>query len=294
MLKIDGIFKYFRKMGNTIILQKMPSAIEVLAKAGTTLFRKGKKDLPDNSVSVKNCSIDKKNLAAYNKICQFKDKAYVPATYPYIFSFPIQMQLMSDKGFPYPLPGLVHLANSINQQEPLQISDNFDVFCHFGDKIHHDKGQAFEIKTGIIVNNRVTWTCTSIYLYRGKEGIGNEVSWEEPLPIDKGRKQSWNLPYTLGMQYAMVNKDINPIHIVPITAKIFGMPRHIIHGMWNLGRALAVESEKENLDKVSINVHFKTPVFLPAVIIYRSKVDNTNSSQINFDIVDKNEEKTSR
>ncbi len=278
-------------MGYTVELKKMPSAIEVLAKAGKTLFRKGQQELPDNSVSVKGCHIEKKNLTAYNKICQFKDLNFVPATYPYIFSFPLQMQLMSDKKFPYPLPGLVHLANSITQHRTLQVSDNFDIFCHFGEKIHHEKGQAFEIKTGILVDNELIWSCTSVYLYKGKEGKGSEIAWEEPMPIDKGRKQSWELAYTLGIQYAMVNKDINPIHIIPLTARLFGMPRHIIHGMWNLGRVLAAESEKENLSAVSIHVHFKTPVFLPSAIIYRSELDTSLSNKINFDIVDKHEEK---
>ena len=278
-------------MGKTIELKRMPAAWQVLAKAGTTFFKKGKGNLPDTTISTKQCSIDPTNLKAYNEICHFKDAKFVPATYPYIYSFPLQMQLMSERDFPYPLPGLVHLANSIKQKRALQHDEKFDIYCHFGDKIYHDKGQAFEIKTGIIIKNEIIWSCTSIYLFRGKSDSGNAIAWEEPLPIENGRKQSWSLASTLGIQYAMINKDINPIHIMPLSAKLFGMKRHIIHGMWCLGRVLAAESERANLDTVTIDVHFKTPVFLPSAIIYRRENDPNRLQKINFDIVDSKEDK---
>ena len=37
----------------------------------------------------------------------------LPATYPHVLAFALQMHLLTDKHFPFPLLGLVHLRNRI-------------------------------------------------------------------------------------------------------------------------------------------------------------------------------------
>ena len=49
----------------------------------------------------------------------------------------------------------------------------------------------------------------------------------------------WHLPDDLGRRYASVSGDRNPIHMHALTAKAFGFPRAIAHGMWTKARCLA-------------------------------------------------------
>ena len=49
----------------------------------------------------------------------------------------------------------------------------------------------------------------------------------------------WRLPADLGRRYAAVSGDHNPIHLYPLTAKAFGFPRQIAHGMWTKARCVA-------------------------------------------------------
>ena len=49
----------------------------------------------------------------------------------------------------------------------------------------------------------------------------------------------WRLPGDLGRRYAAVSGDRNPIHLYALTAKAFGFPRQIAHGMWSKARCLA-------------------------------------------------------
>ena len=58
-------------------------------------------------------SIDPKQVAAYRKVCGFTDSPILPATYPHILAFGVQMQLLTDSNFPFPLLGLIHLNNRI-------------------------------------------------------------------------------------------------------------------------------------------------------------------------------------
>ena len=71
------------------------------------------------------------------------------------------------------------------------------------------------------------------------------------------------MPSDLGRRYGVVAGDKNPIHLWPITAKLFGFKRHIIHGMWLLARAVAELDTDVAEGRVQIDVSFKRPVFCP-------------------------------
>ena len=45
------------------------------------------------------------------------------------------------------------------------------------------------------------------------------------------------MPATIGLAYAKVSGDWNPIHL-PYFARLFGVKAPIVHGMWSLGHAL--------------------------------------------------------
>ena len=64
-------------------------------------------------------NVDPTHLARYRQICGFRDDGLLPATYPHILAFALQMQLLTDKRFPFPLLGLVHLENRIRVIRPL-------------------------------------------------------------------------------------------------------------------------------------------------------------------------------
>ena len=71
------------------------------------------------------------------------------------------------------------------------------------------------------------------------------------------------MPTDLGRRYGAIAGDKNPIHLWPITAKLFGFKRHIIHGMWLLARAVAELDTDVSDGRVQVDVAFKRPVFLP-------------------------------
>ena len=51
-------------------------------------------------------SVDPKHLTQYRQVCEIANSAYLPAAYPHILAFPLQMQLLTDARFPLPLLGL--------------------------------------------------------------------------------------------------------------------------------------------------------------------------------------------
>ena len=69
-----------------------------------------------------------------------------------------------------------------------------------------------------------------------------------------------------GLRYARVSGDYNPIHMFAATAKLFGFPRAIAHGLWNKGRALAELSARLPAAGYAVSVRFQKPVLLPAEV----------------------------
>ena len=82
---------------------------------------------------------------------------------------------------------------------------------------------------------------------------------------------TWRLGGDLGRRYAAVSGDHNPIHLYALTAKALGFSRQIAHGMWSKARCVAA-LENRLPDAVTVDVAFKTPIFLPGTVAFASKV----------------------
>ena len=64
-----------------------------------------------------------------------------------------------------------------------------------------------------------------------------------------------------------VSGDANPIHLHGLTAKAFGQPRAIAHGMWTKARCLAA-LEGRLPDAYTADVRFKLPIRIPGRVAF--------------------------
>ena len=78
------------------------------------------------------------------------------------------------------------------------------------------------------------------------------------------------MPGDQGRQYAGVSGDSNPIHLHPLSARLFGFPRPIAHGMWVKARCLAA-IDGHLPDAYTVSVRFKLPMLLPAKAAFTSQ-----------------------
>jgi len=84
--------------------------------------------------------------------------------------------------------------------------------------------------------------------------------WKPPYPTGR-----WDLSAGLGREYAAISGDRNPIHMSALTAKAFGFPRAIAHGMYTAARALA-EVGPGRGPTYRWTVDFAKPVLLPSKV----------------------------
>ena len=205
------------------------------------------------------------HVAAYAKVCGFPTKDTVPLTYPHMLAFPLHMQIMTSPEFPYPAIGSVHVENSVTGHRPIAIGEHLDVTCRATSPRDHAKGKVVDFLTEVRVGDELVWESTSTYLRRGRGSEGAEKGMEFTDMPSGGVE--WKLPADLGRQYGAVSGDRNPIHLYPLTAKAFGFPRQIAHGMWSKARCIAA-IENRLPDAVRVDVAFKKPILLPGTVAF--------------------------
>lgn len=209
-------------------------------------------------------AVDDGHLRRYRQLCGFPDGATLPLTYPHLTAFPMGMELMTRRDFPYPVLGLVHIRNEIARLRPISQTETLDYHVWVDRPQQHEKGTAFDVRAEVsdAVGNLV-WSSASTYLRRSGAASGGS---SQPAASPAPDASAWQLPADLGRRYAAVSGDRNPIHLYPWTARPFGFRRQIAHGMWTAARCLAALEVPET--PVAYTVDFRAPVQLPSVVAF--------------------------
>lgn len=238
--------------------------------------------LPDLELTRRDITIDRAHLAAYNRVCGFRQRGYLSPTYPFVLAFPLHMEVITDAAFPFPVLGLVHLQNRIRQHRPIAESESLTLKVRSANLRPHDKGAQFDICVTLSVANTVVWESTSTILRR-RAGAGAGGSARGTRHRETDATEQWAIAADTGRRYAAVSGDLNPIHLHAITARLFGFPRAIAHGMWTKARCLAALDDCLP-ESFTVDVQFKSPVLLPAPIDFH--VDRQAAGGIDFGLAD--------
>lgn len=221
--------------------------------------------LPSSRPNLSGIRPSSERLDAYSRICGFRTGPHtLPLTYPHVLSFPLAMRLMSARGFPLPLLGLVHTSIEIDQQRALTTTDALELSVRATQLSPHHRGTEATLVTEARVGGSIVWTSSSTYLARHRTDTSAPAKTpaeNAPLPA----LAEWSLPRDLGRRYGAVSGDRNPIHLYPLTARALGFPRAIAHGMWTVARCLAEYGTPES---AHVQVDFKAPVLLPGTVTY--------------------------
>lgn len=240
------------------------------AVLGAISGRNGK-ELPALDVVIREIKIDRAHLAAYNRVCGFPQRETLPVTYPFVLAFPLHLEIITDPGFPFAAMGLVHIQNSITQHRPISASEVLGLKVHVANLRPHEKGVQFDIVTTLTSGSEVVWDSVSTMLRRGAGGSSENKPVAAKTASAKATSNVlWAVPADIGRRYGAVSGDRNPIHMYAFTAKLFGFPRAIAHGMWSKARCLAALDGRLP-DRYTVDVQFKLPVLLPAKVAFNSE-----------------------
>ncbi|MCZ9353437.1 hypothetical protein NGM36_27345 [Streptomyces mutabilis] len=238
-------------------------------------------DFPRTRLVLPGLRVDLARLAAYERVCGFPTGAdALPVTYPHVLGFPVAMRLMSGRAFPLPLLGLVHTSIGITRRAALPATGEYELTAYVEGLSPHRRGTEARVVTELRADGRAepVWESRSTYLARhrvdgsatprdgepaaaGTPAHGPPTANAGPLPV----RAEWRIAGDVGRRYGAASGDRNPIHLHPLTARLFGFPRTIAHGMWTVARCLA---EHGTPDAAVVRAEFRAPVLLPGTVVY--------------------------
>ncbi|RVU16562.1 hypothetical protein EOT10_36480 [Streptomyces antnestii] len=257
----------------TVTLTAPPSLPPLLARGAllSPLKRPGPgAEAPATRLVLPDARADRARLAAYREVCGFDaDSAVLPVTYPHVLGFPLAMRIMAERRFPLPLLGLVHTSLTVTQGHDLPVGERYELSVHVKELTPHRRGTEATVVTELRAGDTRAWTSASTYLARHRTDAPGDTAPAEGRPEPLPAVAEWRLPGDLGRRYAAASGDRNPIHLHPLTARLFGFPRAIAHGMWTVARCLAEHGDAHG--EVQVSARFKAPVLLPATVTYASR-----------------------
>ena len=266
-------------------LSGAPSPAGLLARAGVAMIpgatrlpfvAGGGGAMPDEVLSLSGVAVDRDRLAAYDRVCGFDVCDVLPATYPHVLAFGLQLALMTSPRFPIPAIGLVHIDDRIVAHRRIDAGEPLSLSVWATPMAPHPRGRRFALHTEVRVGSELVWEQTSTHLARSRPPGGDDLPARAPSPPARAPSPPsselpatarWRLPADLGRRYGAVSGDLNPIHLHPLSAKLFGLPSAIAHGMWSLARCLAALGPQLP-DAFVVQAAFKRPIPLPGTVAF--------------------------
>ncbi len=227
----------------------------------------GGEEIPELTLTLGAARLDAERLADYARVCGFTLRDTLPATAPHLLAFPLHMALLTDGSFPFGAVGLVHLENRITLHRAIGRDEALELRVHATALEPHAKGRTFTIVSEATIGGERVWEEHSTMLRRGGGG-GDASARAEPSASRRlASTAQWQLPANLGRRYGSVSGDRNPIHMHALSARLFGFPRAIAHGMWTQARCLAA-LESSLPEAYTVAVSFRRPILLPGRVSF--------------------------
>lgn len=268
-----------------VLLPQLPG---MLVRAIPTVVRSGKaeEDLREIHAWYHIPALSKHELEAYHS--HFPGLiSELPLTYFYLIAQRAHLAVMLTKEFPWPILGMVHVANKMEQLAPISINSPFtlEVRIDFPPRAATRKRVRPLYTVDFMQNNTCVVRCESTY-QAGTSGKVKDTRKRAPEELDLTNWQQlniWDLDSGLGRSYARLSGDYNPIHLHPWLSRWFGFNQPIIHGMYSVAQ-VQVDIEKSHRKAVRMmNVTFKRPLSLPNQAVSHVDVEQNKLMVTNAD-----------
>ena len=146
-----------------------PALLPLYAKAAVTSpLHRGGDALPDSVYSLTDQTIDREHLAAFQQVCGHRVTDVLPPTYLHVLAFPLSVALMTEPAFPFPLVGMVHVANTIRLSRAVRADETVSFTVRAAQLRPHAAGTQFDLLADATVDGASVWSSRSTYLRRGK------------------------------------------------------------------------------------------------------------------------------
>lgn len=221
-------------------------------------------------------------IAPFNQVVGWQSRHFLAPTWLQVAAMPMYLNLLSDQQFPFSPLGLVHVENSVTLHQPLPVNQVYQLQCRLDNYRQHPKGVLFDIVLEAQSDNELVYQgrASNLVVQSAQSATTpkqkvTEIDGASASPMTK---TVWQLLSSVGREYAAASGDYNPIHLYPMTAKLFGFRRHIAHGMYLKAKALSTLLKENHNEPMMAAMTFRKPVFLPANIALCSESETNHTA----------------
>ena len=255
--------------------KEIPEMGTIYRRALLSGSRVAKKD-PKTALEVRNVPVTKQ--AEYVQAVGARLADTLPATYPFVLTFPLLMQVLTSEDFPFKALGSVHISNEITQKRAIRADDKIDVRVRGENLREHRRGLLIDMVTDVSVDGEEIWHQVSTFLGNGAKLAkdadqevrdrgqdSGQVLGKPEIPEGIAANQELRVTFPQIKAYAKASGDTNPIHVSKLGAKAFGFPAPIAHGMYTAA-VLLNPLEGRIGEAFTYRIDFHKPVVLPSKV----------------------------
>jgi acyl dehydratase len=206
----------------------------------------------------------REHVLEYKKFTGFPGDQSAPLSYWYLFAQRAQLALMMDPRFSYPVPGIVHVSNVMQQFAPVNLLRAIDIEVSVSQESIDERGGLYVSFDVMISQFGIAQvSCKSRYLARRtikKTGQSEITKVSEAVFLHLA---DWALESDVGRQYARISGDYNPIHLWPWSANLLGFKKPIAHGMFLVSKAQAMLEQTMGTPVTQMSATFMRPAMVP-------------------------------
>ncbi len=153
--------------------------------------------------------VDRDALAAYDRVCGFRLRDELPATYLHVLAFPLAMELMAGVRLPV-LAARARARRQPDRAAAARCAPTSRSTCACGRRTcaPTSAARSSSCVAEAAVDGEVVWRDASTYLHR--DGGGGSASSATASPSRRGPSAVWTVPGDIGRRYARVSGDAQP------------------------------------------------------------------------------------
>ncbi len=247
--------------------QPLPNAGSTLLRAFLTVINDGEsadKLLPTASYQTE---IDGDYLKDYH---QLFDTPYQPEQCLLSAFYPLAQRAQLNWFWQHTqtrLPGIIHLNNRLQQFHAVQVDKPLVLRVSTpGVQQLAGGAQQISVLTEFMQSGGCVISCESGYLLARGTGAPPRTG-PRRMPIKNEAFAEVQIDAELIRRYAFLSGDWNPIHLSHFSARLFGAPTQIAHGMYAAGWWCAQLQKQQGAPLQSLQIDFIKPVTVPSAAI---------------------------
>ena len=212
--------------------------------------------------------VDPRQLAEFLSLTGLRANQHVPMLFPHVFSFPLQMAVLTHPRFPVPIWKVLQVRNRLLQHRPIADDAILDLETVISGQRLLERGVEFDLSTRVSEKQELVWESTNTFYARGRlGGIGASPRPSVGVSSFPGTLAArWRATDAAGWRFAALTGDYNGIHYWSWYARLMGFRRAFLHPQLVLGQCMARLDMPRTSGRERLEAWLRGPVYQRAEV----------------------------